>query len=107
MRMRVAIADKEVLQVLLSLEDLGMIVGIAQCTENDQDVDHGREDGAQAFGISDVFEDPFFGFPDGLGAEGRDGGLLVALERHVQEQEHLAQDRGRLLSRPMGLLATE
>ena len=80
----VAFADEEVAEVLLGFEHFGMVVGVAQGAEDDEHVDHRREDGAQALGPVHVLQDPFFGFPDGLGAEGGDGGFFVALEGHVE-----------------------
>src|SRR5437588_179775 len=62
----IALLDEEVAKVLLGFEDARVVIAIAQGAEDDQDVDHGREDRAQALGVFEVFEEPFLGLFDGL-----------------------------------------
>ena len=98
----VGVVDEEVFEMLLGFEDGGVVVRVTEGTEDDEYVDHRGEDGAEAFGVLHVVEDPFFGFAHGAGSERGDGGFLEALEGEVEEEEHFAPGFGEIFEGAFG-----
>ena len=102
---RVAFADEQVVQMLVGRDHARVIVRVAEDAQDDDDVDHRREDRAQPLGTVEMLQQPFFRLAHRLGAQRLDRRLLVELEKPVGAEEKLPPARGnqlRRLAEPIG-----